>query len=141
MQHNYLAEATQAAQQLGVDFSRQEFSVNDLARGLEVEYEHGTENPKTNVTNDDLLMTANIALAHLNEFPDYYTRLHIAEKPQLINVGQVVSILVVASIALLILHFFQDHLGYHIIDQFQKNQLTMLVIFSWTIVGIYIYKK
>jgi len=42
---------------------------------MDVELEHGKEDPNTNVTNDDPLMTGKIALAHLNEFPDYYTRL------------------------------------------------------------------
>jgi hypothetical protein len=48
--------------------------------GLDVELEHGTRDPKTNVTNDNALMTGKIALAHLNEFPDYYTRLEKMEK-------------------------------------------------------------
>ena len=43
--------------------------------GMDVELEHGTEDPDTNVTDDDPLTTGKIALAHLNEFPDYYTRL------------------------------------------------------------------
>ena len=43
--------------------------------GLLVELEHGTRDPETNVTDDDVSLTAKIALAHLNEFPDYYTRL------------------------------------------------------------------
>ena len=48
--------------------------------GLDVELEHGTVDPDTNVTNDDALMTGKIALAHLNEFSDYYTRLDIMER-------------------------------------------------------------
>ena len=47
--------------------------------GMDVELEHGTVDPNTNVTNDDPLTTAKIALAHLNEFPDYYTRLEKME--------------------------------------------------------------
>jgi hypothetical protein len=43
--------------------------------GMDVELEHGTADPQTNVTGDDLIMKAKIAPAHLNEFPDYYTRL------------------------------------------------------------------
>lgn len=31
--------------------------------------------PQMNVTDDDVIMTAKIARAHLNEFLDYYTRL------------------------------------------------------------------
>ena len=42
---------------------------------LKVELEHGTRTPKTDVTHDDLTMTAKIALAHILEFPDYYFRL------------------------------------------------------------------
>jgi Protein of unknown function (DUF5661) len=37
--------------------------------------DHGTHDPETNVTGDDVIMTAKIARARLNEFPDYYTRL------------------------------------------------------------------
>jgi len=48
--------------------------------GLEVELEHGARDPETNVTHDDPLLTGKIALAHLNEFPDYYTRLAKMEK-------------------------------------------------------------
>ena len=48
--------------------------------GLEVEQEHGKINPATNVTNDDLLTTGKIALAHLNEYPDYYERLQKMEQ-------------------------------------------------------------
>ncbi len=47
----------------------------EFRRGLEVEFEHGTHDPETNVTNDDLVLTGKIAWAHLKEFPDYYTRL------------------------------------------------------------------
>jgi hypothetical protein len=43
--------------------------------GLEVELEHGRRDPATNVSDDDEITTAEIALAHLNEFPDYYSRL------------------------------------------------------------------
>lgn len=51
------------------------FNVEQFTMGLNVELEHGTRNQLTNVTSDDPLMTAKIALAHLTEFPDYYTRL------------------------------------------------------------------
>ena len=47
--------------------------------GLNVELEHGTRNPLTNITNDNLKLTAKIALAHLMEFPNYYERLHLME--------------------------------------------------------------
>jgi len=48
------------------------FSIKDLLRGLNIELEHGTVNQATNVTNDDLMITGKIALAHLMEFPNYY---------------------------------------------------------------------
>ena len=51
----------------------------EFRRGLEVELEHGSHDPETNVTNDDPLLTAKIAWAHLKEFPDYYTRLDALE--------------------------------------------------------------
>lgn len=65
-----LKDAVEAANELGVVFDK--FSVKDFLTGLNIELEHGLINPMTNVTNDDLIMTAKIALAHLNEFPDYY---------------------------------------------------------------------
>ena len=66
-------EAKKIGEALGIDWS--EFDVEQYRMGLDVELEHGTINPATNVTNDDPIMTGKIALAHLNEFPDYYTRL------------------------------------------------------------------
>ena len=46
---------------------------------MDVELEHGLHDERTNVTDDDPHTTAKIALAHLNEFPDYYTRLERME--------------------------------------------------------------
>lgn len=46
---------------------------------MEVELEHGTRYPESNVTNDNLLMTGKIALAHFLEYPDYYERLKVME--------------------------------------------------------------
>ena len=65
-------EILDAANYLNINFNK--FSLDDLATGVEIELEHGTVNPQTNVTNDDLIMTMKIALAHLNEFPDYYNQ-------------------------------------------------------------------
>ena len=62
---------------LGVDWSK--FDVEQFRVGMDVELEHGTIDPNTNVTNDDPVATGKIALAHLNEFPDYYTRLEKME--------------------------------------------------------------
>ena len=55
---------------LNIDFKN--FSFDDFKRGINIELEHGKINPKTNITNNNLIMTAKIALAHLNEFPIYY---------------------------------------------------------------------
>ncbi|MDD2822689.1 MAG: hypothetical protein PHQ59_01275 [Candidatus Daviesbacteria bacterium] len=66
-------EAKQIGEQLSVDWSR--WDIEQFRMGLDVELEHGTVSPSTNVTNDDPILTAKIALAHLNEIPDYYTRL------------------------------------------------------------------
>ena len=60
------------AKYLNVSFDN--FSFEDFKRGIEVELEHGLVNPSTNITNDDPVMTAKIALAHLNEFPNYYNK-------------------------------------------------------------------
>ena len=66
-------KAQEIGEALGVDWSR--FDVEQFGMGMDVELEHGTRDPHTNVTDDDPLTTGKIALAHLNEFPDYYTRL------------------------------------------------------------------
>lgn len=71
-------DAKAIGEQLGIDWSK--FDVEQFRRGLEVELEHGTVDPNTNVTDDDPLMTGKIALAHLNEFADYYTRLDAMEQ-------------------------------------------------------------
>lgn len=71
-------EAKKIGEQLGIDWSK--FDVEQFRMGMDVELEHGTENSVTNVTNDDPLMTGKIALAHLNELSDYYTRLEKMEQ-------------------------------------------------------------
>ena len=60
------------AKKLNIDFSK--FTFDDLKRGINIELEHGLINPLTNVTNNDLEKTMKIALAHLNEFPNYYNK-------------------------------------------------------------------
>jgi len=71
-------EAKRIGNSLGIKWDK--FDVEQFRRGMDIELEHGTVDPSTNVTNDDALMTGKIALAHLNEFPDYYTRLAKMEK-------------------------------------------------------------
>lgn len=72
-------EAGQTAERLRIDFAAVEFDLDQFHRGMVVELQHGTADPDTNITNDDLLTTGKIALAHLNEIPDYYTRLAAME--------------------------------------------------------------
>ena len=75
-------EAQRFGEALGIDWSH--YDIAQFRMGMDVELEHGLRNPHTNVTDDDPALTGKIALAHLNEFPDYYTRLeameHEAEK-------------------------------------------------------------
>jgi len=79
MEKNFSSEeAKKIGEQLGIDWSK--FDVEQFRMGLDVELEHGTISPETNVTEDDPIMTGKIALAHLNEFSDYYTRLDKLEK-------------------------------------------------------------
>jgi hypothetical protein len=68
-----LDQAKTIGEQLGITWDK--FDLEQFRAGFGVELEHGTVNQMTNVTNDDPLMTGKIALAHLTEFPDYYTRL------------------------------------------------------------------
>ena len=71
-------EAKRIGESLGIDWTK--FDVEQYKMGLDVELEHGLVDPHTNVTNDDPIITGKIVLAHLNEFPDYYTRLEKMEK-------------------------------------------------------------
>ncbi|HMU60346.1 MAG TPA: hypothetical protein PKA66_01075 [Gemmatimonadales bacterium] len=66
-------EARRVGDQMGIKWT--EVDPEQFRMGLEVELEHGVRNVVTNVTNDDLVLTGKIALAHLMELPDYYTRL------------------------------------------------------------------
>ena len=67
-----IEDAKFVASILGITFDK--YSPEEFLDGINIELEHGTINPKTNVTNDDLLKTAKIALAHLNEYPNYYNK-------------------------------------------------------------------
>lgn len=71
-------EAKEIGEKLGIKWDK--FNVDQFRRGMDVELEHGSRDETTNITNDDPLMTGKIALAHLNEFPDYYDRLEKMEK-------------------------------------------------------------
>ena len=67
-----MQDALYAASILGISFDK--FTEEEFLEGINIELEHGTVSPKTNVTNNDLIITSKIALAHLNEFPNYYNK-------------------------------------------------------------------
>ena len=73
-------EARGIGEEIGIDWSAAPFEVEEFRTGLGVELEHGAHDPATDVTGDDPTVTGKIALAHLNEFPDYYTRLEAMER-------------------------------------------------------------
>jgi len=71
-------DAKRIGETIGIDWSK--FDVDQFRMGLDIELEHGLVDPNTNVTDDDEIITGKIALAHLNEFSDYYTRLEKMER-------------------------------------------------------------
>ena len=72
-------EARAIATQLGIDFGALGCDLEQFRMGLGVELEHGPRDPETDVSGNDPIVTGKIALAHLTEFPDYYTRLAVLE--------------------------------------------------------------
>jgi hypothetical protein len=75
-----LEEARRVGESIGIDWATAPFDTEQFRMGMDVELEHGLHDPTTNVTDDDAIVTGKIALAHLNEFPDYYTRLDRMEE-------------------------------------------------------------
>lgn len=73
-------EARRVGEEIGIEWSAAPFDVEQFRAGMDVELEHGLHDLLTNVTDDDPIVTGKIALAHLNEFPDYYTRLEQMEE-------------------------------------------------------------
>ncbi|MED3652076.1 MULTISPECIES: DUF5661 family protein [Heyndrickxia] len=73
-------EAAAIALLLGIDFNKSKFDLDEFWMGVNTELEHGKISIQTNVTGDDPIITGKIALAHLNEFPDYYKRLKVLEE-------------------------------------------------------------
>lgn len=71
-------ETKTIGKKLNIDWSK--FDIDQFRKGMDIELEHGLIDKQTNVTDDDPLMTGKIALAHLNEFPDYYDRLEEMEE-------------------------------------------------------------
>ena len=72
-------QARGVGEAIGIDWTSAPFDIEQFRRGMDVELEHGTHDPATDVTADDPIVTGKIALAHLNEFADYYTRLEHME--------------------------------------------------------------
>ncbi len=70
-----IEQARRIGTEIGIDWDTSPFDVNEFRDGLDVELEHGSHDPQTNVSESDPVVTGKIALAHLKEFPDYYTRL------------------------------------------------------------------
>jgi hypothetical protein len=77
-QRTSIDEARRVGDAIGVDWNR--FDLEQFRAGMDVEYEHGSHDPQTDVTGDDPVVTGKIALAHLKEFPDYYERLERMER-------------------------------------------------------------
>ena len=73
-------QAKSIGAQIGIDWEHAPFDVEQFRAGMDVELEHGAIAPTTDVTGNDPILTGKIALAHLNEFPDYYTRLKAMEE-------------------------------------------------------------
>ena len=73
-------DARAIGEEIGIDWDMSPFDVEQFRVGMTVELEHGLRDERTNVSNDDPHVTGKIALAHLNEFPDYYTRLERMEE-------------------------------------------------------------
>jgi len=73
---------SKAAREIGDDLviNWNEVNIDEFTKGVNVELEHGSRYPETNVTKNDKRLTGKIAWAHLKEFPDYYTRLEKLEK-------------------------------------------------------------
>jgi hypothetical protein len=76
-QRTTIEEARRVGDAIGVDWTR--FDVEQFRAGMDVEFEHGSHDPQTDVTHDDPIVTGKIALAHMKEFPDYYARLERME--------------------------------------------------------------
>ena len=81
-------EAHGIGESLGIDWVTSPFDIEQFRMGMDVELEHGARDPETNVTDDDALTTGKIALAHLHEFPDYYTRLNRMEEEAKHDLGR-----------------------------------------------------
>jgi len=78
-QHFSAGIARRVGEYLDIDWKTSPFSVDQFRKGMDIELEHGTVDPRTQVTQDDPIVIGKIALAHLHEIPDYYDRLEKME--------------------------------------------------------------
>ena len=72
-------QAATIGREIGIDWTSSLFDVAQFRAGIDIEFEHGSHDPETDVTHDDPMLTGKIAWAHLKEFPDYYDRLDVME--------------------------------------------------------------
>ncbi|AMN84811.1 hypothetical protein D6_00411 [Faustovirus] len=121
MSRDYNKEAKVAAEKFNIDFNTAGFSLDDLAEGIKVEYEHGRDTPNsiTNVSDDDAEMTAKIAYRHLLERPDYYQLLDLVEHApndavKVIKKIKAVLIVVFAVLVLIMTIMIVRSVGYEI---------------------------
>lgn len=73
-------EARAIGERVGIDWAARDVDLEQFRLGLAVELEHGSHDPLTDVTHDDEVITGKIALAHLREIGDYYSRLAAMER-------------------------------------------------------------
>jgi len=73
-------EAKDVSLKLGINWNNVDFDLKQFTAGMNIESEHGSHDPETNVTNDNPIITGKIAWAHLKEISDYYDRLDLMEK-------------------------------------------------------------
>ncbi len=74
-----MEQAETIGREIGIDWASSPFDAAQFRAGMDIEFEHGSHDPETDVTNDDPILTGKIAWAHLKEFPDYYDRLDAME--------------------------------------------------------------
>jgi Protein of unknown function (DUF5661) len=80
-------EALAVATELSLNFGALNYDLEQFRMGLDVELEHGLRTPKTDISGDDSIITGKIALVHLTEYPDYYTRLAAMEREAAAHFG------------------------------------------------------
>ncbi len=71
--------AREIGRMVGIEWTKSPFTAETFAQGMNVENEHGIQDPQTDVTHNDPVLTAKIAWAHLKEKPDYYELLKKVE--------------------------------------------------------------